>query len=78
MKAVYKITNTVNNKIYIGSSKRVEKRPKSKSKLSEEQILEIIRLYQLGVKQVDIANMFDTNQGYVSHIVNKKVRQYIG
>ena len=52
---------------------------KSVSKISESSIKEIISLYETKkYKQKELAEMFETNQGYISHIVNKNRRKYIG
>jgi hypothetical protein len=47
------------------------------SKYTEDQIREIRRLVASGVTQVEVARQFGMRQGYVSHIVRRKVWKHI-
>jgi len=47
------------------------------AKYTNKDILKIRGLYKNGVKQIDIAKIFNTKQGAISDIVNRKVWKHI-
>jgi hypothetical protein len=48
-----------------------------KAKFTESDIREMRRLYDTGVKQVDIAKLFGLSQGHVTRIVNRKAWTHV-
>lgn len=61
-------TDNMKDKILLG---------RAASRFTETDIIEIRRLHSLGISQYEIAARFDTYQGFISKVVNKKVWSHV-
>lgn len=64
------VTENARDRIRHGTQARGAKQ--GSSKLTDEAVLEIRRLYSEGAKQYDLAEQFGVNQSSISDIVNRK------
>jgi len=76
------------NHLYLGTNKdnmrdkaernfNIKGEKNHSAKYTNKDILKIRGLYKNGVKQIDIAKIFNTKQGAISDIVNRKVWKHI-